>query len=410
MVDNFVYKVVNYSYMFIPRQAEQILRDDLARNKVVMVLGARQVGKTTLVRHIVSGQKTTSLNLDFEVDKNRLLDASVLTVEQAMARLGNPEVLVIDEAQRLPEVGRVVKSWYDSGVATKMVLLGSSSLNLLDQAAESLTGRNVKLLLPPLTFSEVVAAQPWNPGGINSKATAKIFETQLKEQLMQSIVFGSYPEAVITADKEDYLANLVSDYLLKDIFQSGLIKSPDLIKRLLTLLAHQVGSIVSTNELATTLGIARQTVERYLDLLERTFVIFRLSPYSTNLRKQVGKNKKIYFWDTGVRNAVLHEFSVSEFRGDIGALWENWVVAEIAKANLLSGSRYDLYFWRSYTGSEVDLVIKRNEKLRAFEIKWSRDAKVNRKAFEEAYGTSVELISASPESLFLLTSWCANKR
>jgi predicted AAA+ superfamily ATPase len=214
---------------------------------------------------------------------------------------------------------------------------------------------------------------------------------------MQRLAFGSYPEVVTSAHPESLLRELSSDYLWKDVLQAGLVKTPDLIKRLLLLLAHQAGSEVSVNELATQLGMARPTVERHLDLLEQTFVIFRLRSFSTNPRKEIAKSQKIFFWDTGIRNALLNMFSTDPLRPDIGALWENWAIAEVAKHNLLSGSPAELFFWRSRSQSEVDLVIKQGDSMRAFEIKWSCLRRIHDRAFHEAYGVRVERIhSADP--------------
>jgi len=379
---------------YIPRKAEEIFSKMLLSSKTVIVLGARQVGKTTLVQRVLKNKKALFLNLDIESDKQRFLAAATLSPTEAMLTLNNPEFLVIDEAQRLSDTGRIIKGWYDAKVSTKMVLLGSSSLNLLDQSAESLTGRNVKLFLTPLSFREILSVQPWYSEVFSADQLQKQFLDQMKTVLLQTMVFGSYPEAVVTADKQQYLKNLVADYLLKDILQIGLIKSPDTIKRLLLLLAHQAGSVVSINELANNLAISRKTVERYLDLLEQTFVIFKLSSFSTNPRKEIAKSSKIFFWDTGIRNALLNEFNVSPLRSDIGKLWENWVVAEFAKQNLQEGSPKNLYFWRSRSGSEIDLVIKEGEKIKAYEIKWSGKNAASR-AFSERYKIKVKVIDNS---------------
>ena len=378
---------------YIQRKAEIYLQKDLSTTKVVIVLGARQVGKTTLVQHILK-ENAVFLNLDIEVDKNRLMSASSLAPKEALKNFGNPKFLVIDEAQRLTDAGRIVKGWHDAQLPVKIILLGSSSLNLLNQTAESLTGRNVKIFLPPLIFEEILGAQSWYSPEFTKSALYQNFSNQIQETLIQTIVFGSYPEAIASDDKKGYLLNLVSDYLLKDVLQIGLVKTPDLIKNLLMLLAHQVGSEVSVSELASNLKTTRVTVDRYLDLLEQTFVIFRLPAFSTNSRKEIAKNQKIYFWDTGVRNALINEFSLNPLRGDIGALWENWVIAEFGKQNALIGKRKNLYFWRARTGGEVDLVIKDGAKINAYEIKWSKKS-VSRQSFSLKYGAPVQLIDSS---------------
>jgi hypothetical protein len=379
--------------MYIKRDAERLLKDLLEGDKIGVILGARQVGKTTLVERVLGGRSATFLNLDVEVDKSRFLAAASLSPRDGLRSLGSPEVLVLDEAQRLPGTSRIIKGWHDSRVAAKVVLLGSSSLDLLDQAAESLTGRNRKLVLPPLLFSETLGTQEWATPGATSGHLREHFAPQLRTFLLQRLSFGSYPEIVTSGQPIRLLRELSSDYLWKDVLQAGLVKTPDLIKRLLMLLAHQAGSEVSVNELATQLQMARPTVDRYLDLLEQTFVIFRLPAFSTNPRKEIAKSQKVFFWDTGIRNALLSAFSTDAFRPDIGVLWENWVIAEIAKRNALLGSPAELFFWRTRGQSEVDLVVKQAGILQAFEIKWS-PRRVSGKAFREAYGVEVQCIHA----------------
>jgi len=379
--------------MYINRIAENKVKKLLENPKVVILLGARQVGKTTLIEQVLKQHKSVILNLDVEVDKARLLGISHLSPENAMKNLENPELLVIDEAQRLPETARIVKGWFDSKVKTKIILLGSSSLNLLDQSAESLTGRNVKLFLPPLLFSEIINNQSWYSKELTTKILKENFNNQLETLIQEQIIYGSYPESVITSQKPQYLLNLVSDYLLKDVFQSTLIRSPEIVKKLLMLLAHQIGSEVSSTELANNLQVSRITIEKYIDLLEKSFVIFRFTAFSSNLRKEIVKSTKIFFWDTGVRNAILNDFNFSGFRNDIGLLWENWVIAEFAKKNLLEGQLKNLYFWRTRSGSEIDLVIKGNDIFKAYEIKWSKTKPSNGKAFTNRYKIPIEIIT-----------------
>ncbi|MCB2262052.1 MAG: ATP-binding protein [Candidatus Thiosymbion ectosymbiont of Robbea hypermnestra] len=384
--------------MYLKRSAEEILQEIIAGDKVGIILGARQVGKTTLIQHVLRKQEAVFLNFDVEVDKARFQAAAGLPPAEGLGSLGNPRVLVVDEAQRLPEASRIIKGWYDARLPVKILLLGSSSLNLLDQAVESLTGRNRKLTLPPLLFSETLSSQAWATSRMPRDQLLRHFAPQLRAWLQQRLAFGAYPEVVLTPAPARLLRELSADYLWKDVLQTGLIKTPDPIKRLLLLLAHQVGSEVSVNELATQLRMARPTVERYLDLLERTFVIFRLPSFSTNPRKEIAKGRKVFFWDTGVRNALLNAFATEELRPDIGPLWENWTIAEIAKRNALLGAPAELFFWRSRTRSEVDLVIKQQDRLRAFEIKWS-GRRARSRAFRDAYGVKVETIG--PENPFV---------
>ena len=377
--------------MYLKRQAEDDLRQALAGDKVTLVLGARQVGKTTLVEQVVRGEKARFLNFDVEIDKAHFLAAASMAPAEALRMLGAPQVLVLDEAQRLPETARIVKGWHDAKVPTRLLLLGSSALDLLDQSAESLTGRNHKLVLPPLLLAEALRSQDWGETVLDRPAAREPFAAPLRAFLLQRLAFGSYPEVVLSADPRRLLRELSSDYLWKDILQTGLVKTPDLIRRLLLLLAHQAGNEVSVNELATQLQMGRPTVERYLDLLERTFVIFRLPAFSTNPRKEISKSQKVFFWDTGIRNALLNAFATEALRPDIGALWENWVIAEIAKYNALLGSPVELFFWRSRTQAEVDLVVKGERGLRAFEIKWN-PRRAGSAAFRSTYGVEVEPI------------------
>ena len=378
--------------MYIQRLAEEKINSLLVDNKIIILLGARQVGKTTLIEQILKKHQGVLFNLDIEIDKARLISVSKLSPDSAMKNLGVNKLLVIDEAPRLATIGQIVKGWYDAHIKIKIILLGSSSLNLLNQSAESLTGRNEKIYLPPLVFDEILSTQSWFSKTNHPSKTFNSFLPQIQSILLQHLIYGCYPEAVNTTDKEKYLLNLVSDYLLKDILQTGIVKTPDLIKRLLMLLAYQVGNEVSILELASSLSTSRQTIIRYLDLLERTFVIFRLPAYSTNLRKEISKNNKIYFWDTGVRNAIIKEFTYSNQRSDIGVLWENFVIAEANKQNLLNDNRANIYFWRTKSGSEVDLVIKGTNVFKAYEIKWSKKS-AKKYNFTSKYNIPVEVIT-----------------
>ncbi|MBU1016792.1 MAG: ATP-binding protein [Patescibacteria group bacterium] len=380
--------------VYISRFAEKQLEHSLKSGKIVIVLGSRQVGKTTMVERFVAGKKAVFLNLDVELNKQKLESLSKIDPKDAFRNLGNPDIIIIDEAQRLASAASIVKGWYDSKMPCKFILLGSSSLSLAKNASESLAGRNIKITLAPLSFREIVKNQSWYSEDYSWDFIQNNFKEQIKNLLLETIVFGSFPEVISTAEKRVYLTNLVSDYLLQDILHMGLVKNPDIIKKLLALLAFQVASEVSVNELANRLAISRVTVERYLDLLEQTYVIFRLKSFSHNPRREISKNSKIYFWDTGVRNAILNEFNVSELRSDIGQLWENWVIAEFAKYNAHSFFERNLYFWRTRGGSEVDLVVKDSKGILAYEVKWSDKSKPVGGAFYSAYKTIPKIINS----------------
>lgn len=381
-------------FMYISRIADGILNKHVSDSKISMILGARQVGKTTLLQHGLVDKKSVFLNFDIEIDKQRFLAASALPPIDGLGSLGNPDFLVIDEAQRMPETARIVKGWYDSQLPVKIFLLGSSSFSLMSQSVESLAGRNRKLFLPPLLFNETLSHAGWVSPVYTPSILHEQFAEPLMEMLLQSMVFGGYPETVTSVEKAALLRNLSGDYLWKDLLQLGGIKSPDAIRRLLLLLAHQAGAEVSVNELASQLRLSRATVDRYVELLEEAFVIFRLPAFSTNSRKEVNKSKKIYFWDTGIRNALLNEFNTSALRSDIGTLWENWLVAEFAKENFLTGQRKQLFFWRTRSGSEVDLVVQSEDEMFAFEMKWRKKGRAVR-SFQERYGVPVETINSS---------------
>jgi predicted AAA+ superfamily ATPase len=379
--------------MFIERAITSKLKTSLDHGDVTIILGARQVGKTSLISRCLEGIHHHMLNLDVLVDANRLTSLAAMEPIDAFRSLGSPKVLVIDEVQNLPETGKIMKGWFDKSVPVKIVLLGSSSLEILDQTAEPLTGRNEKIFLPPLLFTEAIRAQSWYPQGNLHPSFFTALEDTIQAFLLERMVFGNYPRALTDKDRESYLLNLTSDYLLKDVFQLGLVKTPETIRKLLLLLAHQTGSEVSIAELADALSIARQTVERYIETLERTFVIFRLPAFGKNQRKEIVKNHKIFFWDTGVRNAILKDFSVSLMRNDIGRLWENYAISEFAKINLLSGLKQNLFFWRSRQGSEIDLVITHNETIQAIEMKWSPKRTAPIRAFQSLYGIKPHILN-----------------
>lgn len=374
---------------YIPRLIEKDVLASLDNKEILFVLGARQVGKTTLLKRLFA-PKAVLLNLDIEQDKQSLMQAASLRPDEGKRFLGNPEILIIDEAHRFPETGRIVKGWYDFGMEMKIILSGSSTLELLDKTAESLTGRNRKIHLTPLLFREILTTQNWYQPGINLKT----FDKQIHTLLLEHLVFGGYPAGWTEENRMVYLDNLVTDYLLKDVLGSDLIRGEETIRRLLLLLAYQIGSEVSVNELANTLSVSRQTVERYLDLLEKVFIIFRLPAFSSNPRKEISKSKKIFFWDTGVRNVLIRSLETSGLRADIGNLWENWVVAEFAKRNIMENLLQSLYFWRTPNGSEVDLIVQDTKgNVFPYEIKWSSEKPSHSISFSGHYGKKVVVIN-----------------
>lgn len=270
------------------------------------------------------------------------------------------DLLVIDEAQNIPNIGMGLKIIADHRPTVRVLVTGSSSFDLARNVGEPLVGRKRTIRMFPIAQMELLGSR-YN-------------RAELKENLSEFLVYGSYPEvlnATTKQQKQDYLVELVDSYLLKDILALDNVKSPQALLNLLRLLAFQVGNEVSINELATTLGWDNKTVERYLDLLEKCFIITRLSPFSRNLRNEIGKKSKYYFLDNGVRNAIISQFNSLDLRGDVGALWENFIFSERQKRLAYRGIHGSCYFWRTYQGQEIDFIEERDGKLCGYEAKWS---------------------------------------
>jgi predicted AAA+ superfamily ATPase len=357
----------------IKRTIEPQIEELIGKNKVILVLGTRRVGKTFLVKAIQKryGMPLMVLNgEDFTVQellKNR-------TFANYQRIVGINKLLIIDEAQEIPEVGKVLKLMIDSFEDLTIIATGSSSFDLLNRAGEPLTGRQIQFNLYP--FAQLELANSEN-----------ILETV--QNLEERLTYGSYPEVFQFKSNEEkigYLQQLVQSYLLKDILAFEGIRQSDKIVKLLRLIAYQVGSEVSYNELATQLGINKNTVENYLDLLSKVFIVYKLQAYSTNQRKEVSKSAKWYFYDNGIRNAIINDFRILSFRNDIGALWENYIIAERIKRNHYLKENVNIYFWRNYNQQEVDFLELKNGKLHAFEFKYSENKKVKiPSAFATAY-------------------------
>jgi len=342
------------------RLIEDKIKKDFFGGRVIVVVGARRVGKTTLMKILLQTsavETILSLNADNPADRSLLEGADLVKLREVV---GGRKILFIDEAQKIDKVGDVLKLLVDDfGKEKQIVVTGSSSINLLDMTSEPLTGRKYVYFLFPLSFEEL-----YNGDGL-----------ELERGLDQRMIYGSYPEVVNVIgshNKERVLRELASSYLYKDILEFQEVKSSSLIYSLLKALALQIGSEVSYSELANLLGIDKKTVIRYIDLLEKSFVIFRMGGYSGNKRREISKNKKVYFCDNGIRNAVLENFNELDSRDDLGALWENLLISERQKYTNYHDIFGRSYFWRTYDGSEVDLVEERGGKLFGFEIKYKK--------------------------------------
>ena len=340
----------------IPRSVTSKIIDVLQTSepKVVLVFGPRRVGKTTLLRDVAQklGGKQLFLNADF-VD-----DAALLRPERAaLARPADGlDALFIDEAQQVPQIGRVLKLLHDTYPGLRVTASGSASFDLREQTGEPLTGRQQVFDLFPLSLVETTPAI-----------------TDIQTRIEHGMVFGSYPEVFLTPnpnDKAELLRNLAAEYLLKDILAvTGIDRTR--VLELLRLLAFQIGSEVSYGELSRSAQLDIKTVIRYIDLLEHAFVVFRLGAFSRNLRKEIRKSRKVYFVDLGIRNALLNRFDPPALRDDVGGLWENYLVVERRKRNRYLRSPVESWFWRTYDQQEIDYIEQDGDALAAYEFKWT---------------------------------------
>jgi predicted AAA+ superfamily ATPase len=363
----------------ITRLLENILLQKLYKGKVVVLMGARQTGKTTLLRHLVA-QQGAYLWLNGEEysiqQRFKQPDAKLLK-----ALLGNHRLVVIDEAQKIENIGLALKILVDTYPEIQIIATGSSSFDLANKTNEPLTGRKFEYQLYPISTQELCNHQ------------GPLAESTL---LKHRLVYGYYPEIVTHLGEEEDLLKLLADsYLYKDVLMLDNIKKPEKLVSLLQALAFQMGNEVSYNELSNLIGIDGKTIESYIALLEKAFIIFRLHSFSRNLRNELKMSKKIYFYDNGIRNAILSNFQLLEGRQDIGALWENYLVSERKKYNHYRSYHCNTYFWRTQQGQEIDYIEERNGKLHAFEFKWNAK-KVHRptKTFSNNYPEStVEVIT-----------------
>ena len=357
----------------INRIIKSSILSDYKRRKVIVLLGARQVGKTTLLSELCEGKdRVLSLNCD-NVDDVLALEGKTTTELRQL--LSSYELVFIDEAQRVKNVGLTLKMIGDLKLETQVVVTGSSSLDMADEINEPATGRLIEYNLFPFSLPELALY------------SSEREENRLLENRM---IYGLYPEVVTEpGDAKRTLMTLTNNYLYKDLFAYKGIKKPELIQKLVRALALQLGSEVSYNELSNLLGVDRGTVETYINLLEKCFVVFRLDSFSRNLRNEIKKGKKVYFYDNGVRNAVLSNFAPLELRNDVGALWENLMVSERVKRNAYSGNYAQLFFWRTHEQQEIDLIEEQDGMLHTFEFKWTGKARSSQpKVFASSYPSS----------------------
>jgi len=356
----------------IVRCLQQKIVSSLKPNKVVILFGARRVGKTYLMNQVVERNEGKTLTLNGEdYDTLKLLENR--SIGNYRNLLHNIDLLAIDEAQHIPDIGAKLKLMVDEIQGVRIIVSGSSSFELFNKSGEPLVGRSTPFHLTAFSQPEILQIE--NP-------------LQTKQNLENRLIYGSYPEVVLmnnNDERKEYLRNIVDAYLLKDILMVDGIKNALKMKELLQMIALQVGSEVSYEALGRTLGMSKNTVEKYLDLLSKTFVIYRLGAFSRNLRKEVTKAGKWYFYDNGIRNALIGAYNSLALRTDVGALWENYLIGERVKKNLNENAGKEFYFWRTYDDQEIDLLEILGNTISAFEFKWGNKTPTAPQAFTTAY-------------------------
>ena len=340
----------------IRRQLQDVIESRMFSGKAIIVIGARQVGKSTLFNMVLEGREEPALQLNCDEPEVQEMLSAMNTQELSML-IGRNKILVIDEAQRLDGIGMILKRIVDNFPDVQLLVTGSSSFELQNKLNEPLTGRKYEYHLFPLSTGEL----------LNDKGVLFV-----KQTLESRLVFGSYPDIFNhREDARELLYNLSNSYLYKDLLNLESVRRPALLGKILTALALQVTCEVSYNELAQTVGTDNKTVEKYVDLLEKCYIIFKLNGFSRNLRTELKRAKKIYFYDNGIRNAILQNFAPLALRQDAGALWENFFIGERIKANQYGGRYVNSYFWRTSQQQEIDYVEECDGRFSLFEMKWN---------------------------------------
>ena len=357
----------------IKRTIQSRLEDKLFKGKVIILYGPRQVGKTTLVKEIQKKNLSDSIyfNCD-EPDIREKLENKTSTFLKEL--IGDKKIIIIDEAQRVKNIGITLKLIIDNFKDVQVIATGSSSFDLANKTTEPLTGRKYEFYLYPFSIEEL------NP----EKNKIEIDRT-----IENRMIYGLYPEVIIkSAEAEENIKLIAKSYLYKDILQYQNIKNPNILEKLLQSLALQVGNEVSYNELSNFLDIDKKTVANYIEILKKAFVIFELKPFSRNLRNELRKLRKIYFFDNGVRNALINNFNSLDRRNDAGQLWENFIISERVKINSNHGNDYNMYFWRTHDKKEIDYLEEKNGKLYGYKIKLGSGRLSGVKLFLDTYPDS----------------------
>ncbi|MBW6534871.1 MAG: ATP-binding protein [Mariniphaga sp.] len=369
----------------LKRELETTIISKLFSGKSILLVGARQVGKTTLLKQIAKSLQKEIIWLNGDNPEDRTL-LNQMNGTRAKAMFPNGSIIFIDEAQRLENTGITLKVIHDNCEEIQLLATGSSSFELTDKIKESLTGRKWTFKLFPLSFSELLYSS-------NIPELNRALETR--------ILFGSYPEVINSPGNEKEVLNeLISDFLYKDIFALKDVRKPDALDKLTKALAFQIGNQVSNRELSQIVGIDKETIDKYIYLLEEAYIIFRLGSYSKNLRNELKFSQKIYFIDTGLRNALINRFSPLSLREDTGSLWENYLISERRKKIEYDRLYCNTYFWRTTRQQEIDYIEEYDEKISAFEFKWNITRKSSvPKTFQKAY-PNADFQVITPENYF----------
>ena len=375
--------------IYLVRELSNLILNKLQPNKVVILYGARRVGKTMLVKEILANVNEPILRLNGD-DINVHDKLSIRSIENYKQILGTCKLLYIDEAQKIPEIGLKLKLMIDEIEGLRIIISGSSSFDIHKNDGEPLTGRKYTFTLYTLSENEYTQIE----NNINKM-----------DKVRERLVFGNYPELLHLPDRQDkvdYLNEMISSYLLKDILVYEHIKNSQKIFNLLRLIAFQIGGEVSLQELGIQLGISKNTVEKYLDLLSKVFILHKVEGFSRNLRKEITKNSRWYFLDNGIRNAVIANFNPLHARNDIGALWENYMISERLKYQEYRRISSNNYFWRTYEQQEIDWVEERDGSLFGYEFKWKEEKVKIPTQWKSAYpDASFELININNFSEWL---------
>lgn len=366
--------------MIIKRKIQDLIEKRLFQGKVIIIYGARQVGKTTLAKELIKkyGDDLSYYSGDdFDV-RDKLTDK---TSAQLSFFLKNKKFVVIDEAQRIKNIGLSLKIMIDNNPKIQIIATGSSSFELANKISEPLTGRAYEYYLYPFSLAELKSL--YN-------------ELELARLLEHFIVYGCYPEVAQSGAEAagEKIKLIAKSYSYKDMLSFQRLKNPEMLEKLLQALALQIGNEVSYNELSGLVGIDKVTVANYIRILEQNFIIFRLRPFSRNLRNELKKLRKIYFYDTGLRNALINNLNPLHLRADVGGLWENFIISERIKFNSNRGFENNIYFWRTREGAEIDYLEEAGGKLSAFEFKWNKAKVKKSKVFLRVYpGSSIKTVS-----------------